>query len=219
MRKPLRYAPFYERWLGPPPILEDRLGEALDCGDCAMKERYRADLKCCTFFPFLPNFVIGAIFHEGHPATLNKLRSALTTANVSPLGLRASEGWKELRSTLGVEAFGQATELLCPFFDRLENNCGIWKFRPGVCANYFCRSSLSPHKWKKSEESINLVEWTLAHCVLWELGLTKDETDVVAATGEWFEFGDDKEGFFRRCYEKGLSLSDREVEELLGFET
>jgi Fe-S-cluster containining protein len=132
--------------------------------------------------------------------------------------LRATKGWSDRRNALGEAGFGQAPELLCPFFDRVKNNCGIWNYRPGVCANYFCRSSLTQNTWKNSEASINLVEWTLAHQVLWELGLTKDETDAIAETGEWFEFGADKEAFFRRCYEKALRITPDEVEELLGFE-
>lgn len=133
----------------------------LDCETCSKartfadpvrQQRYR-DYKCCTFQPFLPNFLLGKLLGEerlflraleDHPQLL-----------ITPLGLCPSRPYRERRELCDEDHRGK--EHLCVFYDSSSKRCGIWNHRPAECAGYFCRESEASRTLSR-----DLHEWELA---------------------------------------------------------
>jgi Fe-S-cluster containining protein len=171
---------------------------------------FRPDLKCCTHFPFLPNFTVGELLLQQNPQVL----SAMSAGHVSPLGLAESSEYAQLRDSLGLEGFGRDERLRCPFLE--SNACSIWEYRPSVCSSYFCVSQQGQDFWQKEDSRLRRFEWAMAHLVLWKSGFTGTETKQIAATGEWPKFGEQKPDFFIRCREISLGISKAEITRHLG---
>lgn len=220
----------YERWLGARvPVRRD---EPLStCDRCAMvcpqpptrdPGPFRADLKCCTYFPYIPNF------------SLYGMSIAPSGGCVLPTGLHVAPEREALARELGPGAFGNDERLLCPFYDRVQNRCGIWDRRPGVCATYFCRSTEAEDGfafWRTVEEYVNLFEWQMANHLARALDVGDERIEMCKAAlsieepGEereyfvraaWAEDFDRQGEFFTRCAELAAGMSAGEVESLLG---
>jgi Fe-S-cluster containining protein len=214
------FSEFYAQWLASEPGPEMPDESSLDCGSC--RGPFAADLKCCTYFPFVPNFSIGAILHDirrdNDSAKKLRLAGALAEGFVSPLGLFPSLARQRREKEAGPENFGRVRELICPFFDSATLACGIWAHRPGVCQSYFCVSQSGQaglDAWKANEERLNVFEWTLAHEVLWQCGYTLPDVRRMeelrqqggACSGDlWFEYADRTEDFFLEAYRVALSI-------------
>src|SRR5262249_15505916 len=149
----------------------------IECSNCLMcdpqkaapKKPYSPKLKCCTYFPFLPNFSIGELLASGDAAVRLRWRQAADRGRVTPAGLLESSESKLRSEILGEEAFGRSTELLCPFFNSASENCTIWNNRPGVCVSFHCRSSYGEaglEFWSRMNRYLNFFEWSLAKAVL-----------------------------------------------------
>jgi Fe-S-cluster containining protein len=203
---------FYGHWLKLSCDVPDE--SALDCRQCVMLKPppgtkrdegpFSEKLKCCTYFPFLPNFSIGAILEQGDASRHELLRKALHVGFLSPLGLFPTVSRQRSQAEIGKQGFGKEPGLLCPFFDSQRLQCGIWEFRPGVCQSYFCISREGQKGldfWAKREEALNSFEWSLAHEVLWELGYTSDDvremeearmSGVSCPPGLWLDGGTER---------------------------
>lgn len=117
------------------------------CANCIMAQeaKYSANLKCCTFQPFIPNYMLGAILSSDSVDEKFKNFIALEVSErkyALPLGLIPNLTYQKLYAEYGKEKFGQKEELLCAFFDKAQRQCGIWAFRGSVCSSYFCKSDL-----------------------------------------------------------------------------
>jgi Fe-S-cluster containining protein len=212
---------FYSHWLSPDSAAPDE--SALDCRSCRMIQPpagpkrdqgpFLKHLKCCTYFPFVPNFSLGAIFSEAGPKQQQKALAAMEQGFVSPLGLFPTAERKRLEAELGNAGFGREAALLCPFFDSANRSCGIWFHRPGVCRAYFCVSQQGEsglRYWEQRERELNKFEWSLAHDVLWESGYTEDDVKMMEAAraegricprGLWYGQAEDHVGFFKKSYQ------------------
>lgn len=183
-------------------------------------------LKCCTYFPYLPNFSLGALTEE-------KMNEALPQGILLPVGLFPSPGQQNLIEELGAEGFGRKVELLCPFFSAKENQCSIWAQRPGVCTSYFCKSDLGKSGlsfWGDVEKYLNHFEWKLACEVIFQMGMTENELAycqgaidteteedeqeyfVQAAWGKW---ANNKFKFYQEANRVALTISPEKIGEIL----
>lgn len=179
---------------------------------------FAPDLKCCTHFPYVPNFTLGALLQEKRASP--QLNRALNEGHATPLGLFSSPNYERQKDRLGVEGFGRALELACPFLER--GQCAIWEKRPGVCTSYFCQSQ-TPDFWKENERRVSLFEWTMAHEILWRMGFTADETrhmEELRADGciekTWYEHRNDPLTLYRRTYELARAVTPGEIRHLMG---
>jgi hypothetical protein len=82
---------FYSSLL-PNQILElDIQEKKATCDSCIMVPKYHPDLKCCTFQPFLPNYLVGAILKSNLSGKkviqkmISKKRDCLPIGIVAPL--------------------------------------------------------------------------------------------------------------------------------------
>lgn len=228
---------FYSGWLKP--IEFDECWEKRRCEPCEqasaeipVEERFSSETKCCTYFPFLPNFTLGKLVEEAQKDRALQLRTshALMKGRATPLGLFTALEYEADREARGEKAFGRAIELLCPFFNRTQGLCSIWIHRPGVCASYICRSTHGNRgqELKKSlEEYLNLFEWTLVHETLWRLGYTQDDVRLMESVRKdtvwrperaWGEYWGREEEFFLKAFRTAREVTPDEIEELMGEE-
>ena len=228
------YPQGYEPWLAQR-LTISRHETAATCDNCAMvkpsgltrdKGPFLNHLKCCTYFPYLPNFSLGALSEADLAKTYER-------GILLPVGLYPSIEEQNKKEILGHEAFGKKEELLCPFFDRIKNQCSIWASRPGVCTSYFCKSDQGQKGldfWKSVESYLNHFEWKLACAVLEKMNLDEnvlsycqaalspdtdeDERDffIQAAWGEW---NSKKLEFYQEARRLALEISSSEIENLL----
>jgi hypothetical protein len=121
------------------------------CSDCAMKPRagqvlpehrlvFKAESRCCTYHPDLPNFLAGRALRRGGNGA-QKIRARLehpetryATGIVRPPELEA------LYQELGKASFGNSDELTCPYWVSGVHNCSIYADRNGVCRTWHCKS-------------------------------------------------------------------------------
>src|SRR5262249_5036732 len=137
---------FFDR----PKVVETRA----TCDRCAMcdhgdpspvpMEFFEPTTKCCTFWPMLPNYLVGAILADDTPEMAEgKRRVKQAIANrigVPAWYLNRPRKWSFIMVAYG-EAFGRAKSLKCPYYD--DNNpagaCSIWRHREVICHTYYCK--------------------------------------------------------------------------------
>ena len=181
--------PLYARWI------DDLLGAPIEpethatCADCAMgapvKEPpdpeavyFNPRVKCCTFVPALPNFLVGRILRDRTRANARGRASVeariAAGVRVTPLGL----GRVPAQETPDA-VFGQDEAFVCPHFVRKGGGtCSIWRHREAVCTTFFCkfvRGAVGASFWSALRRLLEAIEQALAwQCV--------ETLDVGAAT-------------------------------------
>lgn len=187
---------YLPEWLRPV-VADERWGHVLrerraTCDDCLQARGptaiYKQSLKCCTFFPFLPNYSIGALLEtQSVPAWLVQSiagqadesgRHSRSEAVVLPLGLMPAIGYQRRFKDRQPDGFGNDVSLLCPHFLTESGGCGIWTLRPSPCRSFFCESShgiRGTYFWTAFEKWLSFVELALAQEALRHLGFTESE--------------------------------------------
>lgn len=106
---------------------------------------FRPDAKCCTYQPVLPNYLVGAILadeREDMAEGKRRIRERIAArTGVSPQWVAPSRKMDVLMRATRRTAFGRSLLLLCPYFDRAQLNCTIWRHRESVCTTFFCKYS------------------------------------------------------------------------------
>jgi Fe-S-cluster containining protein len=154
----LALPPLYRKWV------DQMLGQDIytepraTCDDCAMcqavhppasqDQYFNPQVKCCSYYPPLPNFLIGAIITDDD-STLAEVKEEfldrIMKFLITPLGLLAPQ-MVQLYNVF--KPFGQHEHLLCPFFlNHSGGLCGIWKYRNSVCSTYFCKHERGGVGW------------------------------------------------------------------------
>lgn len=147
-----------------------------NCGDCSMSREnrgprakvvYDKELKCCTFDPFLPNYLVGALLSDER-TTKSGVQSLekkmLLKEETLPIGLRPSTDFQRQFLRKKENDFGNREEWLCPYFDHQNQNCGIWRNRGNVCTSFYCFSNAGQtgiRFWTELGNYLHLVESTL----------------------------------------------------------
>lgn len=206
---------------------------------------YKSDLKCCTFHPYLPNYVIGALLDEksdylGSPG-VNKLKNKIANREfIFPIGSLAPFNYQFLFLTKEAEQFGNDKNLLCPYFDTIKKQCSIWQFRGVVCTTFYCRSDYGQDGlkfWAVLSDYLSYVEMALAEECLVQLDfsprdlsdqlhyLNKREFDpaevemsILSSEVDlklWNGYSDKIE-FYKKCYEIVSNISRKQFKEILG---
>ncbi len=212
------------------------------CEDCRMARSaggfaYKAELKCCTYFPFLYNFQVGAILCEETISIeiRNRLKNFICTNQAQPLGVAPDFDYQKKFTKRGVEAFGRDAELLCPYFDKEHTRCGIWNWRGGVCTSFYCESSYGLKGiefWRDLEKYFLVIENSLGFDALLNIGFNEFEAKSCLqalpklATKPfkfqndlWRELGDERVQVFEKSYSYVMSLSKQSFQKLIGEET
>jgi hypothetical protein len=155
------------------------------CHDCAMSPPteeapasaffFTPASKCCTYWPELPNFLVGRILADEDPALAAgraRVAASLQSINCTPRALRAPAAWRLLYRERGGDVFGRARALLCPYYLEEGGRCGIWRHREATCATWFCkhvRGAVGHRFWSDLNRLLGRVEEELAGWCLLEL--------------------------------------------------
>jgi Fe-S-cluster containining protein len=130
---------------------------------------FRPDVKCCSFHPNLPNFLVGAILadespemHEGR----ERIRARIAArVGVGPVWLAAPRKYTLLFLASRKTSFGRSLVLRCPYFNPEGANCSIWRHRDAVCTTFFCKhvgGEDGDALWRAVESILRIVERRLA---------------------------------------------------------
>lgn len=219
------------------------------CLDCAMAppegavaddgvRYFQPALKCCTFVPLLPNFLVGAALTDPGPEADEGRRSILSRLaadeGVSPLGLNRTRADDAMYQVLASTAFGTHSALRCPHLTD-ASLCGIWRHRNAVCATWFCkheRGAVGEMFWDHLRDWLRSIEQELAVWCLLEAGWPDESlarvlmpepshspdlpTRLPPRTGIWGEWEGRTAAFYEWCAPRVSSLSWTDLRGLCG---
>jgi Fe-S-cluster containining protein len=201
---------------------------------------YKPHLKCCTFYPFLPNYAVGGILKKklkGAEVIQQKIKNKEFTL---PLGAFPTLKYQHQFYNKKQTDFGNREDLLCPYYNKTDQNCNVWEFRGVVCSTYYCRSdrgNAGQNFWTSMSDYLSYVELALAEECLVQLDFsprdisdqlhflnrkewTKAQSiqDVLSATDFKFFWNGyiDYEKFYLKCYDLVQNVSKKEFAEILG---
>ena len=208
--------------------------------DHRFKFTYKSDLKCCTFFPFLPNFAVGGILFK-QTAKSHIVKHKISNQQFSlPLGLFPDLKYQHQFQNKKETDFGNRSDLLCPYYDTQNSNCGIWEFRGTVCTTYYCRSDYGEKGllfWQELNDFMSYVEMALAEECLVMMDFSprdisdqliflnkqnftsKEKTQTSLKDPEYKKFWNgytDPQQFYLNCYSLVQNLSKAQLSEIMG---
>lgn len=175
----------YEKWLREGAYGDIPRESKADCANCPLcrgtesLDTYRPDTKCCTYFPDLPNFLVGAILvdPDTHPQVLHSISDRIDDQScASPLGITRPPLYALTYDAVKDRCFGRVPSFLCPYYVSEEGGlCGIWQHRNSSCATWFCKhvaGSRGQRFWRELEVLLKRIEDTLSLWACSELGLS-----------------------------------------------
>ncbi len=216
------------------------------CDACIKVPQYKPDLKCCTFHPFLPNYLIGQILldQKSAPPTFvtETLQHKISHRQYAlPLGIVAPVSYQVEFNELKSKQFGKREDWLCPYYDREQNRCGVWRNRGSVCTTFYCHSSLGTKGkkfWKTTLDYLSYVEMVLSEEALVHLDfsprqvsdllgyinrykgtpaeLKTDSLSLRTAKKLWNGYFDDQPGFYIKSLEVVKSFDKKQMAESMG---
>ena len=195
------------------------------CSKChrVHTHHYRADCRCCTYFPQIPNFLVGLALKD--PDSEYLVRKLIENGSALPEGSQFSpKQFYDSAKDFTDELFGRSTLLTCPFLDPEDPVCGIYPYRNSICATFFCENDHGDKGaayWDKVQALVGQIETSISQWLMDEIGLDakaylermnslSDRIDELSdpSSGTWslsvreFLWGDwfGREGeFFERC--------------------
>lgn len=206
---------------------------------------FRPDTKCCTYYPRLPNFLVGALLSDGR-AELAEGRRRMeekmgSRLGVTPQWVKASARYNLLYRN-SRQFFGRAASMRCPYYEEQQGGCTIWPYREAVCSTFFCKyvAGADGRKfWMTLKTYLTLAEIQLSRYAVLQLlpeyilaGRDKpeltdspsvedlDERPVPAKdyTALWGKWEGREADFYRACYELVRALTPEQVDKLLGLD-
>jgi hypothetical protein len=164
--------PLYARWA------RDLLGADIPreteatCADCAMvggdDVSFRPDTKCCTFYPVLPNFLVGRLLDV--PSIAARIDAGV---GATPLGLEAPAAYRAVYGA-AASTFGRARSMRCPHYLEDGGLCAIWDHRNATCSTWFCkhvRGAVGDRFWRAIGSFLHILEVELSLLCVERLGL------------------------------------------------
>ena len=130
--------------------------EKATCASCAMcapagtpaeaaTAYFRPDLKCCTYHPRLPNYLVGALLCDDSPELAEGRRRVerliATRIGVTPRWLAPPRKTRVLYFAARRRGFGRSLLLRCPYYEEQGGLCTIWRWRETDCSTFFCKYS------------------------------------------------------------------------------
>lgn len=237
---------FYSDLLDKKLLESDATETKATCGNCLRSRDkrfqylYKSYLKCCTFYPLVPNFAIGGILDKKLPGAAVIEKKIKERQFTLPLGAFPTLKFQYEFMNREFEDFGNREDLLCPYYNKAEQNCGIWEFRGVVCTTYHCtsnRGKAGQAVWAQLNDYLSFVEMALAEECLVQLDfsprdisdqlgfLNRTEWSSEETTQEMLSSTDFKKfwngytdyaEFYGKCYAHVRNLSKKEFKEIMG---
>ncbi len=190
--------PLYGRWLQE--LLPGRIpreGRA-NCPQCVMCDTttteagqgrlsFRPSVKCCSYLPEFPNFLVGRALSLGTDARgVDAMRGRVERGvGATPLGICQSAMFANQYRAARGDGFGRVEEWVCPHFLSDDGGqCGVWASRNAVCATYFCkheRGAVGARFWRAVKMLLGSAERVLSQWCLEQLQFPRDLIRELAA--------------------------------------
>lgn len=156
-----KLGPVYGKLVDPlfdrPEVVEERA----TCDNCAMCDHgqgvqiaidfFNPESKCCTYYPTLPNFLVGGVFADPSPELeegRKRLRAIIATRmGVTPQWIAPPRKYTLISLAARTSSFGRSTKLRCPFYEPEGGLCTVWKYRENVCSTYYCKYTQGKPGW------------------------------------------------------------------------
>jgi len=228
--------------------------ESAACQDCVMlpdtmdehldpDQTYSPASKCCTYFPDIPNYLVGAILAETDPTyqdAQTRLKNQIQAKlSVSPFGLERPRKYSVLVHNTP-DFFGKSQLLICPFFNSDHGLCTLWPHLTATCRTWFCkydRGQEGLEFWRALRGYWEYIQNTLNRYVLYELGfkpeqilrssrdslaLTVEELDDRAPSPEqytqlWGPWADREQEFYLEAFKCVTALTADSFNALIGI--
>ncbi len=149
------------------------------CDACpkVKEENFHPDVRCCSYHPRVPNFLLGLALQDQDTAPL--IERMIASRLATPEGMQATpvQLKKSLEQSLTPNPGGQPA-VVCGFLDAKARRCGIYKYRDSVCATFFCKHDQKDEGyefWKSLQSLAGQCEAALSQIVMAELGLDVDD--------------------------------------------
>jgi len=213
---------------------------------CLQKHQFRADTKCCTYHPRLPNYLVGALLNDERPSLAEgRLRMRAKIDNrtgVTPWWIGPSVLERHLYEQVR-GAFGKTARLRCPFYEEVQGNCTVWAYRESVCSTWYCKYDAGKDGlqfWTTLKGYMGHVENHLARFAMMTIDseyvlddhamafylrqdLSKEDLDGVGPDASsyarlWRHYEGRQEDFYRECAGIVQALSPAEVRQILGLD-
>ncbi len=242
----------YQRWvteLLPDGIPREREATCLDCAMCGTPGEanlsalvfYNRETKCCTYFPELPNFLVGravAVDTPGGEALRRFIEDDGDSRGLATLrSVRPHEKITTVYVHHRAEGFGQDPEMACPYAidggGDVGRVCGIWKHRNSVCSTWFCKHTKGVtgfYFWRALQGWLDHLERAMSW---WAISQVLDTPAAVLSAGEyrvnqrheitlrddaWSHWPGSRSAFYEACADKVEGLSAAEVVRIAGVE-
>lgn len=203
-----------------------------DCARCPLAGgSFLADVRCCTYHPALPNFLVGRALSR-EDAGSERVRARLQDPDgVGPLGIAPPGGWSERYQRERDTGFGRDPSWTCPYWVAGPLSCSIWRDRNAVCRSWHCKhvdGVRGHHLWSAVRAlgrgaEVRLAEWCAAELAPpadpsgWE-GYYRACADRVdrAATEDLAHLADEGLGALRQAVQDALAGLHVPMPDVLG---
>ena len=146
-----------------------------DCANCPISAKedtqptslrpFKMPVRCCTYQPSLPNFLVGRSLSRGEQGS-HLIRNHLSqNEGVHPLGILPTEDWTRQYERTRATDFGKDPSKACPYWTPGDLGCGIWNDRPAVCRTWHCRHTSGARAqkyWAALGDLLLSIEYQLA---------------------------------------------------------
>ncbi|MCP4679390.1 MAG: hypothetical protein GY854_28655 [Deltaproteobacteria bacterium] len=160
-------------WLKPP---REILATCDQCYQVATSV-FHDDCRCCTYFPQLPNFMLGLALRD--PASGAAVKALIEQGHALPTGLVASPAqYRDAVKAYADDKFGRESSLVCPLVEPKSFRCKIYPYRNSVCSTFFCtggHGSIGEAYWPKVGTLIGRIETVLAQWAMEQAGIDAKE--------------------------------------------
>ena len=206
---------------------------------------FRPDTKCCTYYPKLPNYLVGALLADERPQLAEGRRrmedKLASRVGVTPQWVRPSARYNLLYRG-SRQFFGRAASMRCPYYEEQQGGCTIWPYREAVCSTFFCKyvAGADGRKfWMTLKTYLALAEIQLSRYAVLQLLpeyilAGKDKPDLAEAptvedlddkplppkdyAALWRQWQGREGEFYRACFALIQELSPERTEKLLGLD-
>ncbi len=149
--------------------------QSVDCTSCtgATTMGINISTKCCTYYPVVPNFLLGFSLLSGSRDTRNIISTLINKGHVLPLGLmpspiRQKNTLIESRS----KSFGNFDKVVCDFLGD-NGQCHVYEHRNAVCSSWFCSYGTTRHTeawWKHLRNLMTHAEQSIGSWAIEQTG-------------------------------------------------
>lgn len=224
-------------------IPDEKIATCDSCILCQSTKSPYLDVKCCNYFPNMPNYLLGGILSDQDESLAfgqDKIRELIVSkVGTIPLGILPGKQFSKqqdeiLKKEIPFHSKEDLEAQKCPYLD--EGKCSVWKYRENLCVTFFCSSSGGKNGslfWSKLNELLKIVEFDLAkHFSENELNYSvsqkefstklltfeNDESDVndEKFNSIWTDF--DKEKVYKNAFKQISNLNQVDFEKLIRSE-